>query len=46
VCNAGAAEPFLSHPLGDLEDKPAKGREADAPEKNDREHCLPFLILQ
>jgi hypothetical protein len=38
--------PRFSHPLGDLEDKPAEGREADAPEKNDRDHCLRFLILQ
>jgi hypothetical protein len=32
------AGPRLSHPLGDLEDKPAEGCEADAPEKNDRDH--------
>jgi hypothetical protein len=25
--------------------KPAEGSEADAPEKHERDHCLPFLIF-
>jgi len=39
-----AADAFRSHQLGDLEDQPAEGREAEAPEKNDRVHCLPLLF--
>jgi hypothetical protein len=42
--SAGSGQSVPSHPLGDLEDKPAKDSEAYAPEKNDRDHCLPFLI--
>jgi hypothetical protein len=42
VDNVRSGWPVPSHPLGDLKDKPAKGSEADAPEKNDRDHCLPL----
>jgi hypothetical protein len=34
-----------SHPLGNFEDEPAEGGEAEAPEKYDSHHRLPFLLF-
>ena len=41
---AAIAAPVPSHPLGDFEDEPAEGGEADAPEKHDRGHSLLLLF--
>src|SRR5271163_5008265 len=44
---SGLCRPVRSHPLGDFEDEPAEGSEADAPEKHDRGHSLlPFAFFQ
>jgi hypothetical protein len=39
----GHRRPVPSHPLADFEDEPAEDREADAPEKHDRDHSLLLL---
>jgi hypothetical protein len=36
----------LTHPLGDFEDEPAEGGEANAQEKHERHPRLPLLFLQ
>src|SRR5580704_4829477 len=42
---AGLCCPVPSHPFGDFKDKPAQGSKADAPEKHERHHRLPFLLF-
>ena len=41
---AGPCCPVPSHPLGDFEDEPAEGEEANAPEKHERHPRLRYFF--